>query len=420
MSGGSTMSGGKVSNTTNTAARYARPERFAVRNVTAVLPDSLLEDAFVVVENGTITEVSSGTAPDFAVDGHGAFCLPGLVDTHNDGLEREVMPRPSAPVAADFALIAFESRVRAAGITTLFHGISWENDSKWGRTVEQAAEFCATIAAHETNGNSLIDHRMLHRLDARDLDGSAALRTYLDEHVANRHFGADTPLVSFEDHTPGQGQYTDKSGMVRYIMGTRQLSQAEAEAEVAKVTDERDARKHHRETALEWITIAAQSGYIRLIGHDLATSGEVDDAVKWGAHIAEFPTTLEAARLARDAGLRSVCGAPNVLRGGSHSGNVSARELIALGLCDGLCSDYLPYGMIAAAAVLANERVCTLPQAVRLVSRGPALTVGMEDRGLLVDGYRGDLVLVRIDGASAQVLATHTAVSARELESATP
>ena len=270
----------------------ATAPRFAVRNVTAVLPDSLLADAFVVVEDGVITEVSSGTAPDFAIDGRGAFCLPGLVDTHNDGLEREVMPRPSAPVPADFALVSFESRVRAAGITTLFHGISWENDTKWNRTVEQAEEFCATIAAHEEECNALIDHRTLHRLDARDGDGSVALRRHLAAHPASREFGADTPLVSFEDHTPGQGQYTDKSGMVRYIMGTRHLSQEEAEFEVAKVTDERDARKHHRESALEWITVAAQSGHIRLIGHDLATPGEVDEAVRWGAHIAEFPTTL--------------------------------------------------------------------------------------------------------------------------------
>jgi len=391
----------------------ATAPRFAVRNVTAVLPDSLLADAFVVVEDGVITEVSSGTAPDFAIDGRGAFCLPGLVDTHNDGLEREVMPRPSAPVPADFALVSFESRVRAAGITTLFHGISWENDTKWNRTVEQAEEFCATIAAHEEKCNALIDHRVLHRLDARDGDGSVALRRHLAAHPASREFGADTPLVSFEDHTPGQGQYTDKSGMVRYIMGTRHLSQEEAEFEVAKVTDERDARKHHRESALEWITVAAQSGRIRLVGHDLATPGEVDEAVLWGAHIAEFPTTLAAATLARKAGLRSVCGAPNVLRGGSHSGNVSARELIALGLCDGLCSDYLPYGMIAAAAVLAGERVCTLPEAVRLVTRGPALTVGLDDRGSLVDGYRGDLVLARLDGATAQVVAVHTVAESR-------
>jgi alpha-D-ribose 1-methylphosphonate 5-triphosphate diphosphatase len=102
-----------------------------------------------------------------------------------------------------------------------------------------------------------------------------------------------------------------------------------------------------------------------------------------------------------------------VLRGGSHSGNVSARELIALGLCDGLCSDYLPYGMIAAAAVLARERVCTLPEAVRLVTRGPALTVGLDDRGSLVDGYRGDLVLARLDGATAQVVAVHTVAESR-------
>ena len=391
---------------------------FAVRNVTAVLPDALLENAVVVVENGVITDVSQGAAPSNALDGHGSYCLPGLVDTHNDGLEREVMPRPSTRVPVEFALRAFESRIRAAGITTLFHGISWENDLKWNRTVELAKEFSLHITDYRESDSSLIDHRLLHRLDARDGDGSVALREYLDSTGAPSDFGGDTPLVSFEDHTPGQGQYTDRSGLVRYLMGTRGLSAEQAEIEVEKNFQEREAKKHYRTEALGWIIDAADRGHIRLIGHDLATPAEVDEAAEWGAHIAEFPTTIEAARLSRERELRIVCGAPNVMRGGSHSGNVGALELVRNALCDGLCSDYLPYSMIESVPILVKEGACTLPRAVRLVTRGPAVSVGLEDRGLIAKGMRGDLVLARIGERTAQVLAVLTSQARASLVTA--
>ena len=391
---------------------------FAVRNVTAVLPDALLENAVVVVENGVITDVSQGAAPSNALDGHGSYCLPGLVDTHNDGLEREVMPRPSTRVPVEFALRAFESRIRAAGITTLFHGISWENDLKWNRTVELAKEFSLHITDYRESDSSLIDHRLLHRLDARDGDGSVALREYLDSTGAPRDFGGDTPLVSFEDHTPGQGQYTDRSGLVRYLMGTRGLSAEQAEIEVEKNFQEREAKKHYRTEALGWIIDAADRGHIRLIGHDLATTDEVEEATEWGAHIAEFPTTIEAARLSRERELRIVCGAPNVMRGGSHSGNVGALELVRNALCDGLCSDYLPYSMIESVPILVKEGACTLPRAVRLVTRGPAVSVGLEDRGLIAKGMRGDLVLARIGERTAQVLAVLTSQARASLVTA--
>ena len=385
---------------------HVRGDTFAIRNVTVVLPDALLQDGCVIVEQGIITDVRTGTTPDGAIDGHGLVCMPGMVDTHNDGIERELMPRPNAPVPMDFALRAFEARVRSAGITTLYHGISWENDAKWNRSVELARRFCDTINEYQSSDDVLIDHRILHRLDARDGDGSTALREYLEGSRTEDDFGARTPLVSFEDHTPGQGQYTDSAGLVSYLMGTKQLSLDAAKEEIQKLLIEREQNKHHRITALEWICQAALGGHIRLIGHDLATPQEVAEAGAWGAYIAEFPTTLDAARLAKDNGLRTVCGAPNVLRGGSHSGNVGAIDLIREGLCDGLCSDYLPYGMIAAVATLVADNICTLPAAARLVSRGPALTVGLEDRGLIARGMRGDLVLARFTGRIGQVVAT--------------
>ena len=134
------------------------------------------------------------------------------------------------------------------------------------------------------------------------------------------------------------------------------------------------------------------------MAHDPANPDEVDEAVSWHASIAEFPTTVDAAHQARDKGLRIVCGAPNVLRGHSHSGNVSARELIALGLCDGLASDYLPSTMLGAVAALWRDGSCSLADAVALVSLGPADTVGLSTHGRIAEGTRGDLVLVRFDG----------------------
>ena len=144
----------------------------AITNVTAVLPYSLVENATVVVEDGIITSiVSGGHAPIGAIDGNGALCIPGIVDSHSDGLEKEIMPRPNAPLPIDFALRSYEGRVRAAGVTTIFHGIGFENDSKYGRTIKLANGLCDAIQLHMTGKNSLVDHRILYRLDARDADG---------------------------------------------------------------------------------------------------------------------------------------------------------------------------------------------------------------------------------------------------------
>ncbi|MEI7757003.1 MAG: alpha-D-ribose 1-methylphosphonate 5-triphosphate diphosphatase [bacterium] len=388
----------------------------AITNVTAVLPYSLVENATVVVEDGIITSiVSGGLAPVGAIDGNGALCIPGIVDSHSDGLEKEIMPRPNAPLPIDFALRSYEGRVRAAGVTTIFHGIGFENDSKYGRTIKLANGLCDAIQLHMTGKNSLVDHRILYRLDARDADGFDALqaRFALDGSLqtgADQKTGA-TPLVSFEDHTPGQGQYTDRTSLEVYIAGNRKVSAEEARVIVDQTIIERDALLHNRSRALPLLTQQAQQHAIRLLAHDPATLDDVDQALEWHASIAEFPTTLLAAQAAHDAGLRTVCGAPNVLRGKSHSGNVSAQDLIRLGLCDGLASDYLPTTLLGAVGVLVADGVCSIPDAIRLITMGPADTVGLVDRGRLEIGARGDLALVQLHGRLPVVLGVFRSTS---------
>jgi alpha-D-ribose 1-methylphosphonate 5-triphosphate diphosphatase len=371
---------------------------WAVRNVHAVLPGAVLADAVVVVEDGVITEVTAASSsPPGAVDGRGWLCLPGLIDSHSDGLEREVHPRPAATLPIAFALRSFEGRVRAAGVTTVFHGVGFEDDETDRRSVAQANATCDLLEAYQCSGRAMVDHRVLYRLDARDAPGFEALAARLTADAARDErpgIDADVPLVSFEDHTPGQGQHADRSGLERYIAGTHNISNDEARRFVDTLKEERDTLLGNRERALQWLVARAADSAIRLLAHDPATRADAEDARRWHASIAEFPTTLEAAARSRELGLRIVGGAPNVVQGRSHSGNVSARELIANGLCDGLASDYLPSTMLGAVIVLVAERICTLPQAVALVTSGPAATVGLHDRGALVPGMRGDLVLV--------------------------
>ncbi|MGW3347473.1 alpha-D-ribose 1-methylphosphonate 5-triphosphate diphosphatase [Nonomuraea rubra] len=372
----------------------------------AVLPDRVIDDALVVTEGGLITHVGEarpGAVPAEAVDLRGALLLPGLVDTHSDGLETELRPRPSAEFEVGFAVSSFEGRVRAAGITTVFHGVAFESHNRKGRTVDRARRIDAALRERSASGHALVDHRVLYRLDARDPEGLAALESCLSGTPV------PPPLVSFEDHTPGQGQYRDSAVYRRWLEGTEGISPEEAQRRVETLVAERDARIGHREIALGRLAELAARGRARLLAHDPVTADEIDVAVANGVAVAEFPTTPEAARAARERGLRVVAGAPNVLRGGSHSGNVSAAELVAAGLVDGLSSDYLPSTPLAAALRLASLGIVPLPRAVALVTSGPASVAGLADRGALVAGQRGDLAVVTVERGWPTVRTTVTA-----------
>ena len=362
------------------------PADYVLGHVRAVLPDRVLDDARVTVRDGRIAEVAPHPAGSGAdVDGGGAFCLPGLVDVHSDGLERERMPRPGAGVPGRFALLSFEGKLRAAGITTVFHGAAFEegDGSLRARSVDAALELCREVA---DRGDSPVEHRILHRLDVRSAGGLAALRTRLA--------ATDLPaVVSHEDHTPGQGQYADRTYYERYLMGTRDFTAEQARAHVDAFAAAREANLDVRDEALSFLGGLARSGAVRLLGHDPASAAEIAALADRGGAVAEFPTTVEAAVAAREHGMPVVMGAPNALRGTSHSGNASARELVARGLVTALASDYLPSGLLAAAFLLAADGVAPLPAAVRLVTAGAAETVGLADRGALTPGSRADLVL---------------------------
>ncbi|WP_051898032.1 alpha-D-ribose 1-methylphosphonate 5-triphosphate diphosphatase [Sciscionella sediminilitoris] len=363
------------------------PRDYVLGHARAVLPDRILEDARIVVREGIIAEVRAHPpAAPSDVDARGLLCLPGLVDVHSDALERERLPRPGAELPWDFALLSLEGKLRAAAVTTVFHGAGFQHKTSRGteRNPVTAVRLCETV---RTRGPAPVDHRVLYRLDVRSAEGAAVLAGQLR---------GPRPLVSHEDHTPGLGQYADRTQMERYLIGADGLSAEQARTHVDEMISERGRLGGVLEQNLGWLGELANADRIRLLGHDPASATEVRALHGRGGSVAEFPTTLEAARTARELGLPIVMGAPNVLRGHSHSGNVSAGELLEHGLVTALASDYLPSGLLAAVGKVAYSRQGSLSEAVRLVTSGPAQIAGLTDRGRITEGQRADLVLAHL------------------------
>lgn len=384
-------------------------------NVTAVLPDRLIEHALVTCEDGLIVEVEDRSGrglPSGAIDGGGALLLPGLIDVHSDALEREISPRPGATFPLDFAIYSFEARLRAAGVLTVFNGLGFQDNENFGRSVSRATAHSEELAARR-DADPAVSHRVLHRLDVRDPAGAdgivACLRTDIPE--------GEVSLVSLEDHTPGQGQFRDLASIRRYYRETTQRPPEEIEAMIAAHIAERDTLLVHVGENRRRMTELAQQGRIRLLGHDLTDAQEVRAARELGVAVAEFPLTLDAAEQARELEMPVVMGAPNVVRQGSHSGNVAAEEVIARGWCDALASDYQPTTLLGSVSALIERGVLTLPAAIALVTAGPARVAGLTDRGVIAPGMRADLVLTVPDGRWPRVRAT---IRAEELRADAP
>ncbi|MCC5952249.1 MAG: alpha-D-ribose 1-methylphosphonate 5-triphosphate diphosphatase [Acidimicrobiia bacterium] len=386
----------------------APADRWAVHSVRAVTPGGVIDDATVVCEDGIIVEVSDRcTPPAGAVDGRGRWCLPGLVDVHSDGLEREVSPRATARFVPEFALRSFEGRLAAAGVTTVAHGVGFEHKPSYGRSIDGADELCRTIDERARRLAGPVEHRRLHRLEVRSPDGLAAVLPWLE--TPPPLHPRPPPLLSVEDHTPGQGQYRDVATFRAAIRPQDLPDGMDLDDFVAAAIAEGDAREAIRVANLEQLTALADAGLVRLLAHDCEDAADVQLAHGRGARVAEFPLSVDAAQAARELDMPTVMGAPNVLLGGSHSGNVAAEHLVAEGLCSALASDYQPSTLLAAVFRLVEHGATDLVGAVRLVTVGPAEVLGRHDRGRMEAGARADVVVLDLDGRWPRVDLRHRA-----------
>jgi alpha-D-ribose 1-methylphosphonate 5-triphosphate diphosphatase len=350
----------------------------------------------VVVRDGHIAEVARGLSHVAgAVDLDGDILVPGLIELHTDNLEKHFSPRPGVKWPSLPAVMAHDTQVAAGGITTVFDSISLGDVRGDTDRVQHRARMVEAICQANERQLTRAEHRLHLRCEITPDDAVETVDKWIDLPLVG--------LLSINDHTPGQRQFLDPSKLKQYYMGKFAMTEAQFEAFHARSLElhERNAVKHRHE-----IVSRAQARALPLASHDDATAEHVQEAVRNGMTIAEFPTTWEAAEASRDAGLAVLVGAPNLVLGGSHSGNIAAIDLIRSGQADILSSDYVPASLMEGVFKLPNaDAGIDLPHAVRLASLNPARAVGFNDRGEIATDKRADLVRVRMLGDAPMVRA---------------
>ena len=354
-------------------------------NARIVLPDEVI-DGSLLMRDGKIADIAPG-ATRIGEDLEGDFVIPGLVELHTDHLEGHYAPRPKVRWNPIASVLAHDAQVATAGITTVFDALRVGMDQDGNLGIEDMRKLADAIEDSSRQDRLRADHFIHLRCEvsAPDcLEGFA-------------HFDGDSRvrLASLMDHAPGQRQFARIEAYAMYYMGKLKMSEEAFKSYCEKRMAESALNSAPNRAA---IAAACRARGIVLASHDDATVAHVDEAVTQGIKVAEFPTTAEAAKASKDAGLGVLMGAPNVMRGGSHSGNVSARSLAENGLLDILSSDYIPFSLIQSAFFLGEVvEGISLPQAVAMVSKTPAEAVGLSDRGAIETGRRADLVRVRVD-----------------------
>lgn len=340
----------------------------------------------ISTQNGLISSIDSGpTGISAGHDFEGDYLIPGLIEIHTDNFERHLMPRPKVNWSEIPALLAHDAEVASSGITTVYDALGVgdaDPDSLRGTKWDPVLD-----AIYECTRNNLL--RADHYLHVRcELPAPNTIDLFgpFREHPR-------LSLISLMDHTPGQRQWDNIEKARTYYTGKKgwTLEKFERQVELSAELQAKYAEPHR-----DFFVDYCKQNNIALASHDDTTVEHVLQAHAEGASMSEFPTTVVAARKAHELGLQTVMGGPNVVRGGSHSGNVSASELARHGLLDILSSDYVPGSLLSAVVRLVDEEILTLPQAIAIVSDHPARATGMQDRGRIEPGLRADLVQVRM------------------------
>jgi len=353
-------------------------------NAKLVLPDAVL-DGTLVLRDGLIADIQPGRSQAAsALDLEGDHLIPGIVDVHTDNLERQVLPRANARWPSRSAMIAHDAQCVAAGVTTILDALCLGDlgfDTERGQTFLDGVRDLDTLA----DMGALKGEHFLHlrcELPARDMPPALDLV-------------ADHPrvmMVSLMDHSPGVGQYRD---IARYAtMRKRQTQWNDAEVR-ARIDSLLAQRAELREKQRSWLLDRIRYRNLPLASHDDDTPAEMARNLADGITISEFPVTMEVARAARELKVEVIAGAPNIVRGGSHSGNVAAADLVREGLAHAFASDYVPASMLEAAWRAVEAGGITLLQAIAMVTDAPARMARLADRGRLAPNLKADLVRVR-------------------------
>ena len=339
----------------------------------------------VKIRDGCISEIDDQpTSIKNSIDLEGDFLLPGLIELHTDNLERHCVPRPSVLWPFRSAVIAHDAEIASAGITTVFDAIA-----VGGAMLNKDRDTVLIDAADAvrdavTDKVLRVDHYLHMRCEVASTNVIELFNNFCEEPLVQ--------LVSLMDHTPGERQFVDEAKLKVYYQGKYGLSDSEFDKMVIerKELQAKYSKKHRLE-----ISSMCKNIGVTTATHDDATEAHIKEAITLGATISEFPTTVAAASAANNAGMSTIMGGPNVVRGGSHSGNVSAADLSDKGLLDALSSDYVPSSLLYGAFLLNDKQGLSLPDAIATVTTNPARMANFNDRGEIKAGLRADLIQVK-------------------------
>lgn len=346
----------------------------------------------LVVRNGAIAEIQPGVVK-IGIDGEGEYLLPGLIELHTDNLERCMSPRPAVKWPIEAAAVYHDRDLSSSGVTTVCDAIAIGDTAPGSIRMTHFGQMVDVIHDGQVTGSFTVDRRVHLRCELGFDRVAEVVEDYADRPLLS--------LISLMDHTPGQRQFVNIEKFKEYYMGKRGMS---AEQMDAFIQERKHEQQSHAGVNRKRLVEMARTRQLSVASHDDATIDRVREAIEDGAAIAEFLTTLEAAKASHEAGLKVLMGAPNLVLGGSHSGNISAMELVEKNLVDIISSDYVPRSLLQSVFLVAKHTGKPIYEAMGVATSNPAKAIEpYGDRGSLDAGKRADFITVRDNGIVPQL-----------------
>ncbi len=345
-----------------------------------VLIDGEFKPADVVIQHDKITAVNRYNSIDVAVDLRERRVVPGFVDLHSDAIEKEIEPRPGARFPVEMAVVELDKKLSMAGITTMYHAVGFNDEElQKGRGTKESQELIQEI--YRANKSHLGVDNLIHV--RFEITSHSSIKTIKELIKSDK-----VDMLSIMDHSPGQGQFKTLESWKEHHLVCYEIEEHEV--------DEYLKRKNSKDKVgvIEDLVEFGLKHNLPVLSHDDDTNEKVDTLKSLGVSFSEFPLSIEVAKYAKSQGISTGMGAPNVVRGGSQSGNIAARELVKKGVCDYLCSDYHPSSMLLSPYRLKEDVNLTLEDGFAMISSTPARLANLTDRGEIKEGKKADIVVI--------------------------
>lgn len=375
-----------------------RRGELTIENAKVVLPDRVLDNASIKIEDGIIIAIKEGTFKNSKnrVNASGYMVIPGFVDIHSDALEKEIEPRPNVLFPEDIALVELDKKLSACGVTTIYHSLSFaegEIGLRCNRTARKIVEEIIRMKSSLNTRTKVHCRYEITNTEALPIIEELLKKGFID-------------LLSFMDHTPGQGQFRDILSYKNYFGKVYRKT----EEELMNIINRKLSVRSEAFENIFYLSSICQNLGIPMASHDDDSEEKIRLIKDLGIRISEFPVNRGAAKAARDNGIFVCVGAPNVLRGSSQVNNLSAREAISQGLANILCSDYAPMTFIHSVFKLYELNIVTLPEAVNMATLYPAQAVGISEiTGSIEVNKEADLVIVDYKRDIKRIIKTYRA-----------